>query len=82
MIKENFVTQKFSAKKSKFLSLIIAGLVGTFAFYIGQIFSTTAYPSNNVRNSAPITKTITFHSLVLTISYAVCVPLLLWWSME
>ncbi len=34
MIKENFVTQKFSVKRSKFLSLVIAGLVGTFAFYI------------------------------------------------
>jgi len=34
MIKENFVTQKFSAKRNKFLSLVIAGLVGTFAFYI------------------------------------------------
>jgi len=34
MIKENFVTQKFSVKKSKFLNLVIAGLLGTFAFYV------------------------------------------------
>ena len=34
MIKENFVTQKFSVKKSKVLNLIMAGLLGTFAFYV------------------------------------------------
>ena len=34
MTKENFVTQKFSVKKSKVLNLIMAGLLGTFAFYV------------------------------------------------
>jgi len=34
MVKEILATQKFSVKKSKFLNLVIAGLLGTFAFYI------------------------------------------------
>ena len=34
MIKENLVTQKFSVKKSKLFNLIMAGLLGTFAFYV------------------------------------------------
>ena len=34
MIKENLVTQKFSVKKSKFLNLVMAGLLGTLAFYV------------------------------------------------
>ena len=34
MIKENLMTQKFSVKKSKLLNLIMAGLLGTLAFYV------------------------------------------------
>jgi len=34
MVKEILVTQKFSVKKSKVINLVIAGLLGTFAFYI------------------------------------------------
>ncbi len=34
MIKENLVTQKFSVKKSKLFNLIVAGLLGTLAFYV------------------------------------------------
>jgi len=34
MVKENMVTQKSSIKNSKFLILVMAGLLGTGAFYI------------------------------------------------
>jgi len=34
MVKEILATQKFSAKTSKFLNLVVAGLLGTLAFYI------------------------------------------------
>ena len=34
MIQENLMTQKFSVKKSKLLNLIMAGLLGTLAFYV------------------------------------------------
>ena len=34
MVKEILVTQKFSVKNNKFLNLIVAGLLGTLAFYI------------------------------------------------
>jgi len=34
MIIENFVTQKFSIKNNKLLNLVMAGLLGTLAFYI------------------------------------------------
>ncbi len=34
MIIENFVTQKFSVKNNKLLNLVLAGFLGTLAFYI------------------------------------------------
>jgi len=34
MVKEILVTQKFSVKRSKFLNLVVAGLLGTLAFYV------------------------------------------------
>ena len=41
MVIENFVTQKFSVKNNKLLNLVMAGFLGTLAFYVAAYVDMT-----------------------------------------